>query len=110
MCSSDLQVFSGKMTPNQARVLFDMPPIENESLNTQIVSKKETPPKRSYKEIMNDFQKAQTPKEYRAIHKELKRDYKDGISIWYRYPYLSLWISIMVLAISCFTLLMRLLK
>lgn len=72
--------------------------------------KKETPPKRSYIEVMNGFQKAQTPKEYRAIHKELKRDYKDGIPIWYRYPYLSLWISIIGLAISCFTLLMRLLK
>lgn len=44
-------------------------------------------PKRSYAEVMEDFKKAQTPKEYRAVHKEMKRDFGDSVPIWYRYPY-----------------------
>lgn len=69
-------------------------------------AKKENPPKRTYKEVMEDFQKAQTPKEYRTIHKEMKRDYKESVPIWYRYPnapiYVSVFALIMVVIIKLF--------
>lgn len=72
-------------------------------------------PKRSYEEVMKDFNKASTPKEYREIHKEMKRDYNEGVPIWLRYPklpdclnivafcssFISLIIAITVLLIKC---------
>jgi len=50
---------------------------------------KTTPPERSYEEMMEDFYKATTAKEYRVIHKELKHSrYHSGVPIFLRYPLL----------------------
>lgn len=63
-------------------------------------NKKENPPKRPYREIMEDVQKAQTPKEYRTINKELWRSYKEWLPLWYRYPNAPLYISVAALIIA----------
>ena len=42
---------------------------------------------RSYKEIMNDVQKANYGKEMRGLHKELK-ERGDGLPLFMRYPHL----------------------
>ena len=62
--------------------------------------KKENLPKRSYKEVMEDFQNAQTPKEYRAVHKEMRHNHYGWVPIWYRYPNAPIYVSVAVLLIA----------
>lgn len=72
--------------------------------------KKENPPKRSYEEVMEDFQNAQTPKEYRAVHKEMRQNHYSGVSIWYRYPHIDDVMMAISLLLSITALVVRLSK
>lgn len=72
--------------------------------------KKETPPKRSYREVMEDLQKATTPKEYRAVHRELKRDHNERWFLFQRYPYLPIIASSGALIFSIIALILKLIR
>lgn len=63
-------------------------------------NEKKNLPKRSYDEVMADFQKARTPKEYRKVHKIMKRYYKESVPIWYRYPNLPIHLCVVALIIA----------
>lgn len=49
--------------------------------------------RRKYSEIMEDVKKAPYGKERRKLHKELKRDYNDGLPLFMRYPNLPIYVS-----------------
>lgn len=72
--------------------------------------KKETPPKRSYREVMEDLQKATTPKEYRAVHRELKRDHNERLFLFQRYPYLPIIVSSGALIFSIIAFILKLIR
>lgn len=61
--------------------------------------------KRPYREIMEELRITSKAKDFRRLHKELKRDYKDSVPIEYRYPNLPIIISVIALVASIVSLL-----
>lgn len=64
------------------------------------MKRKENPPKRSYMEVMEDFKKANTPKEYRAVNKEMKQNGYGSVPVWCRYPDLPYYVSVLSLILA----------
>ena len=64
--------------------------------------------RRPYSEIMDDVQRAETPKELRKLHKELKKGYGGGFPIFMLYPNAPIIVSVITLIISVFVLIVRL--
>lgn len=74
------------------------------------MKRKKNPQKRSYAEVMEDLQKAVSPKEYRAIHKELKRDHKSRLFLFQRYPNAPIYASAVAVVFIVITLIVQLLQ
>lgn len=67
--------------------------------------KKENPPKRSYAEVMEDLSKVICFKDERKILKELRKNHRKETSIYDRYPYLPLILSLISFLVSVTTIL-----
>lgn len=64
--------------------------------------------KRPYSEIMEELRITSKAKDFRRLHKELKRDYKDSVPIIKRYPVLPFILPSISLILSAAALILTL--